>query len=163
MSSRTGTLFAGMFLAAALSPLGSTMIAVALPSISAELGVPGGALTTWLVASYLIAGIAAMSPCGKLGDVIGHRRSLTIGLTVYAAGSALGFLVATLPTLALARIAMALGGSMIVPATMALLRNSVPEERRARTFGTFGSVMGSAAGSGPLLGGELRAGRLPQS
>ncbi len=152
-----GTPLLGMFLAAALSPLGSTMIAVALPSISSELGVPGGALTQWLVASYLIAGIVAMSPCGKLGDIIGHRRGLTLGLSVYAAGSLLGFLVATLPSLALARIAMAVGGAMVVPATMALLRNSVPEARRPRTFGTFGAVMGTAAAVGPLLGGELTA------
>lgn len=157
MNPRGGILLTGMFLAAALSPLGSTMIAVALPSISSELHVPGGALTQWLVASYLIAGIVAMSPCGKLGDVIGHRRGLTIGMSVYAAGSALGFLVATLPALALARIAMAIGGAMVVPATMALLRNSVPEERRPRAFGTFGAVMGTAAAIGPLLGGELVA------
>jgi EmrB/QacA subfamily drug resistance transporter len=146
-----------MFLAAALSPLGSTMIAVALPSISSELGVSGGALTQWLVASYLIAGIAAMSPCGKLGDLIGHRRGLLIGMSIYAAGSVLGFLVATLPALALARIAMAVGGAMVVPATMAVLRNSVAEERRPRAFGMFGAVMGTAAAVGPLLGGELTA------
>jgi EmrB/QacA subfamily drug resistance transporter len=154
---RGGTLFTGMFLAAALSPLGSTMIAVALPSISSELGVPGGALTQWLVASYLIAGIAAMGPCGKLGDVIGHRRGLMIGMSVYAAGSALGFLVATLPALALARITMAVGGALVVPSTMALLRNAVPEARRPRAFGMFGAVMGTAAAVGPLLGGELTA------
>ena len=87
MNPRGGTLLTGMFIAAALSPLGSTMIAVALPSISSELGVSGGALTQWLVASYLIAGIAAMSPCGKLGDIIGHRRGLLIGMSIYAAAA----------------------------------------------------------------------------
>lgn len=157
MNPRRGPLFTGMFLASALSPLGSTMIAVALPSISTELHVPGGALTQWLVASYLIAGIAAMSPCGKLGDVIGHRRALLIGMSIYAVGSTVGFLVATLPALALARIAMAVGGSMAVPATMALLRNAVPEEHRPRAFGTLGAVLGTAAAIGPLLGGELTA------
>ncbi len=146
-----------MFLASTLSPLGSTMVAVALPSISAELHVSSGALTQWLVASYLIAGIAAMSPCGKLGDVIGHRRSLMIGMSVYAAGSTLAFVLATLPSLAIARIAMAIGGAMVVPATMALSRNSVPAERLPRTFGFFGSIMGTAAAIGPLIGGELTA------
>lgn len=155
MNPRGGTLFTGMFLAAALAPLGSTMIAVALPSISAELGVPGGALTQWLVSAYLIAGIAAMSPGGKLGDLIGHRRSLVTGMAIYGAGSLLGFLVATLPALALARIAMAVGGAMMAPATLALLRNSVPAARRPRVFGTFGAVMGTAAAIGPLVGGEL--------
>ncbi len=157
MKPRGGLLLAGMFLAAALSPLGSTMIAVALPSIGRELGVPGGALTQWLVASYLIVGIAVMSPCGKLGDVIGHRRGLMLGMAIYGAGSVAGFIFATLPSLAIARVAMAIGGAMAVPATMALLRNSVPAERRPRTFGTFGAVMGTAAAIGPLLGGELTA------
>jgi len=146
-----------MFLAAALSPLGSTMIAVALPSIGRELGVPGGALTQWLVASYLIAGIAVMSACGKLGDLIGHRRSLAVGMTIYGVGSALGGVLATLPSLAFARISMAIGGAMTVPAAMAILRNTVPVARRPRAFGWMGSVMGTAAAIGPLLGGELTA------
>ena len=133
------------------------MIAVALPSIGSELGVGSGALTQWLVSSYLIVGIATMSPGGKLGDRIGHRRSLVIGMVIYGVGSIVGFSLATLPSLAFARIAMAAGGAMTVPATMALLRNLVPPEKRARTFGYFGSVMGTAAGIGPLVGGELTA------
>lgn len=133
------------------------MIAVALPSIGTELGVGSGSLTQWLVSSYLIVGIAAMSPGGKLGDRIGHRRGLVIGMTIYGLGSIVGFVLATLPSLAFARIAMAAGGAMTVPATMALLRNLVPLELRARTFGYFGSVMGTAAAIGPLVGGELTA------
>lgn len=149
--------YVGMFLAATLSPLGSTMIAVALPSIGAELGVASGRLTQWLVSSYLIVGIAAMSPGGKLGDRIGHRHALVLGMAIYGAGSIAGFTLANLPALALARIAMAAGGSLTVPATMALLRNLVPVELRPRTFGYFGSVMGTAAAIGPLVGGELTA------
>ena len=133
------------------------MIAVALPSIGSELGVGSGALTQWLVSSYLIVAIATMSPGGKLGDRIGHRRSLIIGMAIYGAGSIVGFSLANLPSLAFARIAMAAGGAMTVPATMALLRNLVAPEKRARTFGYFGSVMGTAAGIGPLVGGELTA------
>ena len=150
-------LYVGMFLAASLSPLGSTMIAVALPSIGRELGVASGELTQWLVSSYLIVGIATMSAGGKLGDRIGHRRGLVIGMAIYGAGSLAGFVLSTLPSLAIARISMAIGGALTVPATMALLRNLVPEEKRARTFGYFGAVMGTAAAIGPLVGGELTA------
>ncbi len=158
MSARvTPSFLTGMFLAASLSPLGSTMIAVALPSIGTELGVGGGELTQWLVASYLIVGIAAMSPCGKLGDRMGHGRGLLVGMAIYGTGSAIGFALATLPALAFARISMALGGAMVVPATMAMLRNMVAPERRGRMFGLMGSVMGTAAATGPLIGGELTA------
>ncbi len=87
-------LYVGMFLAASLSPLGSTMIAVALPSIGRELGVASGELTQWLVSSYLIVGIATMSPGGKLGDRIGHRHVLIIGMVIYGMGSILGLVLA---------------------------------------------------------------------
>ncbi len=149
------TFYVGMFMAAALAPLGSTMIAVALPSIGNELDIDSGALTQWLVSSYLIVGIAVMSPGGKLGDRIGHSRSLLLGMTIYGCGSVVGFGVASLPSLAFARMSMAAGSALAVPAAMALMRNFVPVERRARMFGYFGSVMGTAAALGPLIGGEL--------
>ena len=62
----------GMLLAASLAPLGSTMIAVALPRIGHDIGASIADLTPWLVSSYLIASIALQSPGGKLGDLIGH-------------------------------------------------------------------------------------------
>lgn len=150
-----GPLLAGLMLAAALAPLGSTMIAVALPGIGRDLGTPEADLTQWLVASYLIASIALQSPGGKLGDRISHRRALLLGLALVAVGSALGFLVARLPALVVARVLMASGGAAIVPAVLAIVRNHVPAERRARAFGYFGACMGLAAALGPLVGGEL--------
>lgn len=148
---------AGTFIAAALAPLGSTMIAVALPSIGQELGVASSPLTQWLVSVYLIVSIAALSPGGKLGDNLGHRRTMGLGMVIYGAGSIVGFFFATLPSLVFARVGMAIGSALIVPACMATIRNRVPIERRPRTFGLFGAVMGMAAAAGPLLGGELTA------
>jgi MFS family permease len=144
-----------MMLAATLAPLGSTMIAVALPGIGSDLGTPEADLTQWLVSSYLIASIALQSPGGKLGDRISHRRALLLGLALVATGSALGFLVARLPALVAARVLMASGGAAIVPAVVAIVRNHVAAERRARAFGYFGACMGLAAAVGPLVGGEL--------
>jgi len=122
----------GMLLAASLAPLGSTMIAVALPDIGHDLHADVSDLTPWLVSSYLITSIALQSPGGKLGDLIGHGRALGA-----------------------ARILMASGGAATVPATMAILRNQTALDRRARVFGLFGACMGLAAAVGPLAGGEL--------
>lgn len=146
---------AGMMLAAALAPLGSTMIAVALPAVGKDLGVGESELTQWLVASYLIASIALQSPGGKLGDRMGHRNGMGFGLLLVGIGSALGFAIADLRVLATARVLMAAGGAAIVPAAMALVRNRIGPERRARAFGYFGAFMGFAAALGPLVGGEL--------
>jgi MFS family permease len=146
---------AGMLLAASLAPLGSTMIAVALPSIGQEVGAGAADLTAWLVSSYLIASIALQSPGGKLGDLVGHGRALVVGLALVAMGSVLGLLGGALHTLGVARILMASGGAATVPATMAILRNQTATDRRARVFGLFGACMGLAAAIGPLVGGEL--------
>jgi MFS family permease len=145
----------GMLIAASLAPLGSTMIAVALPSIGHDIGAEASDLTTWLVSTYLITSIVLQSPGGKLGDLIGHGRALVVGLSLVALGSVLGLLVGDVRALGAARILMASGGAATVPATMAILRNQTKEQLRPRVFGLFGACMGLAAAIGPLLGGEL--------
>ena len=130
-----------MLLAASLAPLGSTMIAIALPGIGQDIGVEVSSLTPWLVTSYLIASIALQSPGGKLGDLIGHGRAIVAGLSIVAAGSLLGLVGQNAQTLGAARILMASGGAATVPATIAILRNQTAADRRARIFGLFGACM----------------------
>lgn len=146
---------AGMMLAAALAPLGSTMIAVALPAIGHDVNASDAELTQWLVSSYMIAAIALQSPGGTLGDRIGHRNAMLLGLVLVGAAGFLGYSIVDLRALALARVLMAAGGAVIIPAAMAMVRNRIAPERRARWFGYFGACMGLAAAIGPLVGGEL--------
>ena len=145
----------GALLTASLMPLNSTMVAVAVPSIARTVGHGPAAVTQALVATYLIAAIALQSPGGKLGDRLGHWRVLMFGQAAVGAGAILGFFATNLATLAGARILMATGGALAVPATLALLRVSLPAERRGRAFGTFGAVMAMAAALGPIVGGIL--------
>lgn len=142
-------------LTAALMPLNSTMIAVAVPTIAHDLGYGEAAVTQALVATYLVTAIALQSPGGKLGDRIGHWHVFSLGQTLLAAGTVLGFLAPDLLLLACSRVLMAAGGAVVVPATLALLRLELPAERRGRAFGAFGAVAAFAAAVGPLLGGEL--------
>jgi EmrB/QacA subfamily drug resistance transporter len=148
---------AALLMAGAQAPLGSTMIAVALPVLCQSLGVEPGLATSALVTSYLVVNIIAQSPGGKLADVLGHARTVRLGMSLYAAGALIGLAAPGLALLALSRCIMALGGALVIPATMALLRLHVPGERRGRVFGLVGSIMGLAAALGPPLGGELVA------
>lgn len=152
---RVGRGLTGALATASLMPLNSTMVAVAVPAIGRSTGHGPAAVTQALVATYLIAAIALQSPGGKLGDRLGHWRVLALGQAAIAAGAVLGFLATNLGTLAGARILMAAGGALAVPATLALLRVSLPAERRGRAFGTFGAVMATAAALGPIVGGVL--------
>ena len=123
----------GMLLAASLAPLGSTMIAVALPSIGHATGAEASDLTSWLVSSYLITSIALQGPGGKLGDLIGHGRALVAGLFLVAMGGVLGVLVGDVQALGAARILMASGGAATVPATMILRNQTAPSGARGRS------------------------------
>jgi MFS family permease len=80
---------------------------------------------------------------------------LAIGQALVGAGALLGFLSPSVAALTAARVLMAAGGAVLVPATVALLRHELPPERRGRAFGAFGAVMALAAAVGPLVGGEL--------
>ena len=152
---RRGQRLIAAVLAASLMPLNSTMIAVALPDISLEFGQDPSVVAQALVTSYLVAAVVLQSPAGKIGDRLGHSRMLAIGQVLVAAGALLGFLSPSVAALTAARVLMAAGGAVLVPATVALLRHELPPERRGRAFGAFGAVMALAAAVGPLVGGEL--------
>lgn len=145
---------AAVALSGTLLPLNSTMLAVALPDIAS--GVGGGvAASSWLVTSYVVA-MAALGPfAGRLGDRLGRRRVLLWGLFAFAASSAAAGLAPSLELLIGARLGQAIAGSLVFPNAMALLRDALPEGRRAAGFGLLGSAVGVAAAIGPALGGVL--------
>jgi MFS family permease len=142
-------------LSAALMPLNSTMIAVALPSIAEDFGAAPGSLTQALVATYLVAAIALQSVGGKLGDRTGTWRAFGTGQLLIAAGAVLGALAPDVVLLASSRVIIAAGAALVVPASLAVLRSELPPERRARAYGSYGAVMSLAAGVGPIVGGVL--------
>jgi len=149
--------FTGLALAALLAPLNSTIIAVALPSIAGAFDASAAVATRWLVTGYLVVTIVAQSPAGKLADLFGTSRVLTLGRAAFALGALLAAFSPTLVILGAGRVLMAIGGALSIPTVFAQLRNSVPYERRGRIFGIFGAIMGAAAAAGPLLGGLLTA------
>ena len=142
-------------LTATLMPLNSTMVAVAVPAVAAELRHSVTTVTQALVATYLITAIALQSPGGKLADRFGQWRVVSCGQAAIATGAVLGLVAPDLAVLTIARVLMACGGALVVPATLALMRLELPPERRGRAFGTFGAMMGLAAAVGPVLGGVL--------
>jgi MFS family permease len=148
---------AAVALSAALLPLNSTMLAVALPDIASDTG-GGVAASTWLVTAYVVA-MATLGPfAGRLGDRLGRRRVILAGLAGIALASAVAGLAPTLGVLIAGRLGQAVAGSLVFPNAMALLRDALPAERRAAGFGLLGSAIGAAAAAGPVLGGVLTDG-----
>jgi EmrB/QacA subfamily drug resistance transporter len=146
---------AGLGLSAMLIPLGSTMIAVALPSIGTEFARSPADLTTWLVTSYLLVSLIGQGPGGKIGDHWGYRNAILLGQCVFGVGCLLAVFVDSFSAIVASRVLMALGGALMVPTVMAVFKITVPAHIRHRVFGYFGAMMTLAAAIGPLLGGVL--------
>jgi MFS family permease len=147
--------FCALLLAAAQAPLGSTLISIALPAMAHSLRIDLALATHWLVTSYLIVSIVGQSPGGRLGDALGHLRTVRLGMGLQALGGCLGLVANHLATLVVARCCIALGGALVLPASVALLRERSPVERRGRLFGWLSATLSLAAALGPPLAGEL--------
>ncbi|SDZ19926.1 Predicted arabinose efflux permease, MFS family [Jannaschia faecimaris] len=146
---------AALLIASAQAPLGSTLIAVALPSIGLGIGADIVLITGLLVTGYLVVNVVCQGPAGKISDLVGHSRVLWTGIGLYVIGAVCGLLAQDVSLLFVSRCAMAAAGALVVPATLALLRLHVPQEGRGRIFGLYGATMGIAAAGGPALGGEI--------
>lgn len=139
---------------AALVPLNSTMIAVALPSIADDFDISIGRASL-LVTVYLVAMLIGQPVAGRLGDAVGHRRLVRIALVGFGSMSMVGAIAPSFVVLIAARVGQAAFGAAIAPGVQAMLHMVTPPSERGRTFGSLGSIIGVGAAAGPVLGGGL--------
>ena len=144
----------GVAAAAALVPLNSTMIAVALPAISDDFDVTTATVSV-LVTLYLVVMLVGQPVAGRLADAIGSRRAVRLALVGLAAFSLLAAVATTFPMLVVARALQALCAATLGPAVQSLLRAMAQPAERGRVFGILGSSQGAGAASGPVVGGVL--------
>jgi EmrB/QacA subfamily drug resistance transporter len=137
-----------------LVPVNSTMIAVGLPTIAEALH-SSIAHASWIITVYLIVMAAVQPIAGKLGDIYGNRNMFLLGMLLFLIASIACLFSANLLWLILFRAMQAVGGALAAPNASALIRFTVPKERLAKTFGTFGLLMGLGAAIGPLAGSLL--------
>ncbi|MCG7311311.1 MFS transporter [Brachybacterium sp. ACRRE] len=133
----------------------NTVLSFALPAISESLR-PSGTALLWIVDVYplLLAGL--LVPMGSLGDRIGRRRLLLIGAAGFAAVSAIAAFAPSALALIGLRAAMGLFGSMLMPATLSLIRNIFDDPRERRTaIALWAAGFSGGAALGPILGGFL--------
>lgn len=132
-----------------------TILHVAAPTLARDLQADGQALL-WILDIYPLVMAGLLVPMGTLGDRIGHRRLMLAGLTIFMVAS-VGAAFSTTPAMLIAaRAVLAVGGSMIMPAVLAVIRQSFEDSgERASALGVW-TVVGSAGGAvGPLVGGLL--------
>ncbi len=133
----------------------NTIVNVALPSLSQNLGASTSGLQ-WIVDAYTLVFSALLLAGGHLGDRFGRRRALQAGLVVFAATSGLAALTTTTGQLIAARALMGVGAALIFPATLAIIIAVFTDTReRATAIGIWSAVTGLAVAAGPVTGGLL--------
>ncbi len=132
-----------------------TIVNVALPAIHRSLHASLSGLQ-WTIDAYTLVLASLLMVSGSTADRIGRRRVFQIGLATFSLGSLLCTLAPSLPVLIGARVLQAVGGSMLNPVAMSIIRNVFTDPReRAMAIGVWGAMIGFSIALGPVLGGVL--------
>ncbi|MFI9153473.1 MFS transporter [Streptomyces sp. NPDC053367] len=133
----------------------ATVLHVAVPAVTEDLQ-PGAIELLWIVDVYPLVCASLLILFGTLGDRVGRRRVLLLGYALFGVASALAAFAQGPQVLILARALLGVGGAMIMPATLSILRQVFPDRReRALAIGIWSAVAAVGAAVGPLLGGFL--------
>jgi EmrB/QacA subfamily drug resistance transporter len=142
---------AGAFLAF----LDTTIVNIAFPDISASFSGADRDALSWVLDGYFVVIAALLVPAGGLADRYGHKRIFLIGVAGFTMASLLCAIAPSLETLIAARVLQGVGAALIAPASLAIVLDSFPSERRATGVGLWGAAAAAAAATGPTLGGAL--------
>ena len=134
--------------------LDNTILNIALPTIQRELGASQSELI-WAIDAYVLVFAALLFSWGVLGDRIGRKKVLIIGLTIFAVASAIAAFSASSGMLIGMRAVMGIGGAAVLPTTLAIITVVFPPHERGKAIGAWAGAVGAAIALGPVLGGIL--------
>lgn len=137
-----------------MAVLDGSIANVGLPTISEALHVPLH-IVQWVVTAYLLTICAMLPLVGNLADRWGRGRLYNAGFLIFAAGSATCGLSRTIAMLIAARILQAIGASLLMANSQALVVTTFPPNQRGRAFGITGTMVSLGALAGPSIGGLL--------
>lgn len=134
--------------------LDNTVLNIALPTIQRDLVASQGALV-WAIDSYILVFASLLFTWGVLGDRIGRKKVLIIGLIIFGLASAICAFSANVGMLIGFRAVMGIGGAAVLPTTLAIITVVFPPHERGKAIGAWAGAVGAAVALGPVLGGIL--------
>ncbi|MGZ4621014.1 MAG: MFS transporter [Blastococcus sp.] len=136
--------------------MGNTILNVALPTLQRDLGATQGELQ-WAIDAYILVFAGLLFTWGVVGDRIGRKKVLLIGLAIFSTASVFAAFSSGPVELIAWRAVMGIGGAAVQPTTLAVITNVFPPGERGRAIGVWAGTAGIAVAGGPLAGGAVLA------
>jgi DHA2 family methylenomycin A resistance protein-like MFS transporter len=135
--------------------LDTTVVTIALDRIADGLHTSVTGLQ-WVVDGYTVVLASVLLLSGTISDRIGARRAFQAGLLLFGVASLGCAMAPSLGVLVTVRMVQGLGGALLIPSSLALIRAAYPDDAaRAKAIGVWGAVGATAASFGPVVGGLL--------
>ncbi|MFC0211237.1 MFS transporter [Paenibacillus chartarius] len=134
------------------SVMNATMFNIAVPDIAKQFSLLPSQVG-WVVTGYSIIYAVGSLTYGKLADMYPLRRLITVGMTLFALGSVVGFLSQGYAMVIIARVLQSAGASCVPALAMLIPTRYFPPEGRGRVLGIVASTIAFSAGIGPIVGG----------
>ncbi|MEI5100712.1 MFS transporter [Streptomyces sp. PmtG] len=138
-----------------LVAMDATILNVALPSLIDDMR-PTAVQQLWIIDIYglVLGGLLVTS--GAVGDRFGRKRLFLLGFVLFGVASVVAATAASPGQLIAGRVLLGIGGAMVMPSTLSLIRGVFTDPReRTLAIGIWAAVAGAGAAIGPLIGGLL--------
>ena len=155
LHSRRWLVLAIVSMALLLIVVDMTVLYTALPTLTHDLAA-STSMKLWIVNAYALVVAGLLLSTGALGDRLGYRRMFMLGLVIFGIASLAAAYAPNAGLLIAARAMLGVGAAIMMPATLAIIRMSFPDQReRSVAIGIWASVASGGAALGPVVGGVL--------
>lgn len=153
-SQRLGLVLVAAGLAMFIVDLDFFALNLAVPAMAKELDTTATNMQ-WVISGYMLAGGAFLIPGGRIADILGRKKMLMAGITIFG-GASLACGLAPNPEVLIGfRVIQGMGCAILFPVTIAVVTNAFPEERRKRAIGNLYGLAAIATAAGPFVGGGV--------
>lgn len=158
-SSPTRALLTLAAVAVAFAAADTYVVVLALPDMMTSVGVPIDQLqrAAPILSGFLLGYVAMLPLIGRIADLRGRLPVLIFSLVLFAFGSLVTALAYDMPSMVIGRFLQGVGGGGLVPATLALVADLYPKERRGVPLGVVSAVQEIGSVIGPLFGAVVLA------